>query len=92
MKKSDFNASFKGLFEGSGGSKPTCGQYQKFIKDFNWFHIVSTLANDNYLSLEKVLDENVQDCFAYLQYITAKNMAEQAQMEFEMKNNKTKNK
>jgi hypothetical protein len=42
--------------------------------------------------LEKVLDENVQDCFAYLQYITAKNMAEQAQMEFEMKNNKTKNK
>ena len=40
--------------------------------------------------MEKVLDENVQSCFAYIQYISAKNDAEQAQMEFEMKINKSK--
>jgi len=40
--------------------------------------------------MEKVLDENVQDCFAYLQYIMAKNAAEQDQLEFEIKNNKKK--
>lgn len=40
--------------------------------------------------MEKVLDENVQDCFAYLQYIMAKNAAEQAQLEFDLKNNKKK--
>ena len=48
------------------------------------------LANDNYLMLEKVLDENVQDCFAYLQYIMAKNVAEEAQLEWQLKNNKKK--
>lgn len=36
--------------------------------------------------MEKVLDENVQDCFAYLQYVFAKNAADEAQMEFELKN------
>jgi len=40
--------------------------------------------------MERVLDENVQDCFAYLQYIMAKNDAEEAQLEYEIKNNKKK--
>ena len=40
--------------------------------------------------MEKVLGENVQDCFSYLQYVMAKNNAEQAQLEFEIKNNKKK--
>jgi len=40
--------------------------------------------------MEKVLGENVQDCFSYIQYIQAKNNAEQAQLEFELKMNKKK--
>lgn len=40
--------------------------------------------------MEKVLDENVQDCFSYLQYISNKNKAEEAQWKFEEKINKSK--
>ena len=35
--------------------------------------------------MEKVLGENVGDCFSYLQYVAAKNEAEMAQREFEEK-------
>ena len=42
--------------------------------------------------MEKVLGESVQDCFSYLNYLTAKNSAEMAQMEYEMKMNKQKRK
>lgn len=35
--------------------------------------------------MEKVLGENVQDCFSYIQYVTAKNEAEKAQIEYENK-------
>jgi hypothetical protein len=48
------------------------------------------LANGEYLKIEKVLDENVQDCFSYLTYLGAKADAEEAQMKFEEKINKTK--
>ena len=48
-------------------------------------HMVSTLANDDYLKLEKVLDENVQECFSYLDYIIAKSNAEEAEMEYQEK-------
>jgi len=42
--------------------------------------------------MEKVLGESVQDCFSYLQYIQAKNNAEQAQLEYDLKQNKMKRK
>jgi len=42
--------------------------------------------------MEKVLDENVQDCFSYLQYISAKNQAEEAQMKYEEKMRNAKRK
>ena len=45
-------------------------------------HIISTLSNHNFLQLGKVLDENVVDVYAYLQYINAKVRAENAQMKF----------
>jgi hypothetical protein len=53
---------------------------------------VALLANNVYLSMEKVLGENVQDCFSYLQYITAKSEAEQAQMKYDEKMSKSKRK
>lgn len=40
--------------------------------------------------IEKVLDENVQDCFSFLQYLGAKAEAEEAQMKFEEKINKSR--
>lgn len=45
-------------------------------------HIISTLSNHNFLQLSKVLDENVVDVYAYLQYLDAKVRAENAQMKF----------
>ena len=48
-------------------------------------HTVSTLANDNYLKLGDVLNENVQECFSYLDYIIAKAEAEEKEMEFHEK-------
>lgn len=42
--------------------------------------------------MEKVLDENVQDCFSYIQYVSAKNEAEEAQWKYEEKINKSKRK
>jgi hypothetical protein len=42
--------------------------------------------------MERVLDENVQDCFSYLQYISNKNKAEEAQWKYEEKMTKTKRK
>lgn len=54
--------------------------------------MVSTLANDDYLKLEKVLNENVQECFSYLDYIIAKSNAEEAEYEFQVKMNNRKKK
>ena len=45
-------------------------------------HIVSQLENHEFLNLERVLDYNVMDVFAYLQYQDAKVMAEKQQMKF----------
>ena len=45
-------------------------------------HIVSTMANHEFLKIDKVLEEKVIDVYAYLQYIDAKAEAERAQMKF----------
>lgn len=42
--------------------------------------------------MERVLGENVQDCFSYIQYVEAKNEAEKAQMEYEEKIMKSRRK
>lgn len=55
------------------------------MNDFNWFHLVSTLAGDDYLKMDKVLDENAGQCLAFLSYLDAKHDAELAQFEFESK-------
>lgn len=46
-------------------------------------HTISLLANHEFLKLEKVLEYNVWDVFAYLQYSDAKARAEKAQMKFQ---------
>lgn len=51
-------------------------------------HIVSSLANHEFLQLEKVLDYNVMDVYAYLQYSDEKIKAENAQMKFIQEKNK----
>ena len=53
-------------------------------------HIVSSLANHQFLELERVLDYNVQDVFAYLQYTDEKVKAENAQTKFIQERNKKK--
>ena len=53
-------------------------------------HIVSSLANHQFLGLERVLDYNVQDVFAYLQYTDEKVKAENAQTKFIQERNKRK--
>lgn len=53
-------------------------------------HIVSTMANHQFLELERVLDYDVQDVFAYLQYLDAKAVAENAQQKFRNEINKNR--
>lgn len=53
-------------------------------------HIVSSLAGHQFLDLERVLDYNVQDVFAYLQYTDEKVKAENAQTKFIQERNKRK--
>lgn len=53
-------------------------------------HIVSTMASHNFLQLEKVLDYNVMDVFAYLQYLEAKVSADNAQMKYSQELSKRK--
>ncbi len=53
---------------------------------------VSTLASHNFLDLEKVLDADVGDVFAYLCYLTAKNRAEMAEHRFQEDRIKAKHK
>ena len=45
-------------------------------------HIVSTLAGDDFLKMETVLDANAGDIFSYLCYLTAKTFAEREQRKF----------
>jgi hypothetical protein len=53
-------------------------------------HIVSSLANHQFLELERVLDYNVMDVYAYLQYSDEKVRAENAQMKFVQEKNRKK--
>ena len=53
-------------------------------------HIVSTLANGEFLRIEDVLNYNVMDVYSYLQYIDAKVSAENAQLKFTQELNKRK--
>ena len=55
-------------------------------------HIVSQLANHNFLQLEQVLDYNVYDVYSYLQYSDEKAKAERAQMKFTREMDKAKRK
>lgn len=80
------------MFEGGGRGRPTCATYSKFLEDFSWYHIVATLSSGDYLNMERVLGENVGDCMSYLQYLSAKNDAEEAQIEYENKMNKSRRK
>lgn len=80
QERRSLEKTFGSLYE--GGGEPTAPAYSKFLRDFNWMHIVSQLANHEFLNLERVLDYNVMDVFAYLQYQDAKVMAEKQQMKF----------
>lgn len=55
-------------------------------------HIVSTMANHEFLRMEEVLDKCVMDCYAYLQYVDAKAKAEKAQMKFTQEMNERRKK
>lgn len=52
------------------------------MNDFNWMHVVSTLAGHNFLKMETVLEQNVVDVFSYMTYMMAKMNAEKAQEQF----------
>ena len=80
QERSQLEKNFRSLYE--GGGSPTAPQYSKFLKDFNWMHIVSQLANNEFLRMEEVLNQTVIDVYAYLQYMDAKVSAENAQMKF----------
>ena len=51
-------------------------------------HIVSTLANHEFLRMEDVLNQTVTDVYAYLQYSDARARAENAQTKFTQEMNK----
>ena len=53
-------------------------------------HMISVMANHSFLDLERVLDCNVMDIYAYWQYLDAKVSAENAQMKFHQEMNKRK--
>ena len=89
QERASLQETFGSIYEGGGG-EATCPAYTRFLKDFHWMHIISSLANHEFLQLEKVLDYNVWDVFAYLQYSDAKVRAEQAQMKFSSEMNKKK--
>ena len=55
-------------------------------------NVVSTLSNHTFLKLGEVLDSEVADVFAYLQYLSAKNKAERAEEKFHMELAKAKRK
>jgi len=55
-------------------------------------NVVSTLSNHTFLKLGEVLDSEVADVFAYLQYLSAKNKAERAEEKFHMDLAKAKRK
>lgn len=73
---------FPSLYQ--GGGEAVSPQYSKFLRDFHWMNVISTLANHSFLQLGEVLDSDVGDVFAYLQYIHAKNIAERAEDKFQM--------
>ena len=52
------------------------------MNDYNWMHVVSTLACHNFLKMEEVLEQNVVDVFSYMTYMQAKMQAERAQKKF----------
>lgn len=45
-------------------------------------HVISTLANHDFLKMETVLEQNVVDVFSYMTYMAAKMAAEKAQEKF----------
>lgn len=45
-------------------------------------HIVSMMANHNFLQMEQVLDSVVVDVLSYLQYMGDKSKAEEAQRKY----------
>jgi hypothetical protein len=55
-------------------------------------HIISTLSNHDFLRIEDVLNQNVEDVYAYLQYLDAKVRAENVQQKYINDLNKNKRK
>ena len=51
---------------------------------------MSCLANHEFLKMEEVLNQTVDDCLSYMQYQNAKVLAESAQQKFILNMNKHK--
>lgn len=92
MERRKFEKNYDGLFGNAGNNEPICATYNKFVNDFNWLHIVSTLANHRFLEMDKVLDQPIEDVFTYISYLQSKIVAEKAQEEFLRKINDARNK
>mgnify|MGYP007022386445 CR=1 FL=1 len=91
QERRSLEETFSSLYEG-GGTEPTAPAYSKFLKNYNWMHIISTLSNHDFLRIEDVLNQNVEDVYAYLQYLDAKVRAENVQQKYINDLNKNKRK
>lgn len=52
--------------------------------------MLDQLANHQFLDLERVLDTPIEDSFAYADFLSARNMAEEAQYNFDEQIRKSK--
>ena len=83
-ERSGFIEDFPSLFNDGGGG-PLAPGYSKFLKNWNWMHIVNTVACGDFLKMEQVLDSNAGDIFTFISYLTDKSVAEKQQRDFESK-------
>lgn len=83
-ERSGFIKDYPSLFNDGGGG-PLSPGYSKFLKNWNWMHIVNTVACGDFLKMEQVLDSNAGDIFTYICYLTDKSAAEKQQRDFESK-------
>ena len=81
-ERRDFVKTNAFFFQDKGGGDPIAPGYKKFIEQYNWFHLVSTLADHQFLKLESVLDQNIVDVLSYLSYMNAKANADKAQRDY----------
>ena len=76
-------STFTTVFEGGGGTKPTCAKYKRFAQNWGWQKTLFEMADEKIEKIAQVYQIYLTTFLNFLAYSIDKSEAEEAQYKFD---------